>query len=141
MRLFLRILFVIPIGFIAAVVASMAVYLAAFGFRPADLLPPPEGGLAPAFFPAWVLLSEMLRFAMAPFLAGIIAAEWLGLRSMLLWTLFGGAIGLVLHLFGFPGDYQLTAPLAAGFAGGFVYWLIAGRGAGSTEPILSRERE
>jgi hypothetical protein len=141
MRLFLRIFFVIPIGFMAAVIASMALYLATFGFRPADLLPPPEGGLAPAFLPAWVLLSEMLRYAMAPFLAGIIAAEWLGLRSMLLWTLFGGAIGLALHLFGFPGNYHVAPALAAGFVGGFVYWLIAGRGAGSTEPIISRERQ
>lgn len=37
MRAFLRILFVIPIGFMVAISVAVAVYLAAFGFREQDL--------------------------------------------------------------------------------------------------------
>lgn len=142
MRAFLRMLFVIPVGFMAAIAVAIGVYLAAFGFGRADLV---AGDVPVIVAPVLVLLGEIARFAMLPFLVAIAASEIFRWRSMIAWTLFGGGLGLALHLFGFPGNYALLPPLAAGFAGGFTYWLIAGQGAGSEAapaspaPTTSRE--
>ena len=137
MRAFLRILFVIPIGLMAAIAVAVAVYLAAFGFREADLWGGPDGSVPVVIAPVLVLLEALAQGALLPFLAAILLSEIFAVRSFLAWTLFGGALGLGLHLFAFPGNYEVLPPLASGFAAGFAYWLIAGRGAGvrpSTSP-------
>ncbi|MEI2386805.1 hypothetical protein [Breoghania sp. JC706] len=79
--------------------------------------------------------------AFVPAALAILAAEILRLRSILYHVLIGGlvAIALVVATWvpdagsrGLPPDWNLF--LAAGFVGGFVYWLIAGRGSGITRP-------
>ena len=81
--------------------------------------PERRGGLAPA----WV--------------AAIVLAEFFGWRSVFYWLGVGGGIGLIgSGITGFAGntvdpdfwnDYGLALNLAAGFVGGLVYWLVAGR--------------
>lgn len=130
MRAFLRILFLIPIGFMAAIAAAVAVYLAAFGFREADLWGGPFGDVPVIIAPVMVLVAEIAKGCVLPFLAAILLSEIFAIRSALAWMVFGGALGLGAHLFAFPGNDAYLPPLAAGFVAGFVYWLIAGRGAG-----------
>ncbi|MCX5495684.1 hypothetical protein OSH11_13295 [Kaistia dalseonensis] len=141
MAAFLRIVFLIPIGLIAAIVTAVVVYLAAFGFGGTDLWGGPENAVPVIMGPVVILLANIARYAPLPFLAAIFLSEVLAIRSLILWMLFGGALGLGLHLFGFPGNYALLPPLAAGFAAGFAYWLIAGRGAGSLRGAISRVPE
>ncbi len=71
----------------------------------------------------------------------IVASEALRLRSFIFHVLAGGGISLALLAVTFvpvsgpsrlPDDWNLF--LAGGFIGGFVYWLIAGRGAGIAGP-------
>jgi hypothetical protein len=131
---FLRIVFLIPIGFMVAIATAIIVYLAAFGFGQADIWGGPEQAIPVIIAPVIVLLNNIGRYAVLPFLGAIVLSEIMGLRSFILWTLFGGVLGLGLHLFGFPGNYNVTPPLASGFAAGFVYWLIAGHGAGRRRP-------
>jgi hypothetical protein len=130
MRLFLRLILVIPLGIIGAIVTAIAVYLVAFGFPAKDFSAGAYGGLPPVLVPALVLSGVIARWALLPFLVAIAFAEWRRYRQLTGWVLFGGALGCAIQLFGLPGNDALLAPAAAGFAGGFVYFLIAGRGAG-----------
>ena len=137
MRAFLRILFVIPIGFMAAIAVAIGVYLAAFGFREQDLWAGPDHAVPIVLAPVFVLLAGIVQTAALPFLAGIVLSEIFAVRSFIAWALFGGAIGLGVQLFAFPGNTNFLPPLAAGFAAGFAYWLIAGRGAGFAASIAA----
>lgn len=135
MRAFLRILFLIPLGFIAAIATAIVVYLAAFGFRAQDLWGGP-GGMFPVIVePVYILLDGISRSCVLPFLGAIVFSEIFRIRSMLIWMIFGGTLGIGAHLFAFPGNDAFLPPLAAGLAGGFAYWLVAGRGAGVRPPI------
>ena len=134
MRAFLRIILVIPIGFMAAIATAVVVYLAAFGFREQDLWGGPGGDMPVIFAPVAVLVSGIAASCVIPFLAAIILAEIFAIRSAIAWMIFCGALGLGVHLFAFPGNDQVLPPLAAGFAAGFAYWLVAGRGAGRKPP-------
>jgi hypothetical protein len=72
-----------------------------------------------------------------PFAALAIAiGEWLGVRSAIAYAAFGAAIGASGFLVQAAGEtgsatilngYALAAYLAAGLAGGLVYWAISGR--------------
>ena len=75
--------------------------------------------------------------AFVPAALAILVAEILALRSILYHVLVGGVIAIALLVATWapeagsarlPPDWNLF--LAAGFVGGFVYWLIAGRGSG-----------
>lgn len=78
--------------------------------------------------------------AMLPALLVIVLAEGFALRSSLLYAACGGALALVLSygldFAGYVGDpgrsfaHDREVLAAAGIAGGFVYWLFAGRRAG-----------
>lgn len=131
MRLFLRLILVIPLGMIGAIVTAIAIYLLAFGFPASDFQTDAYGALPPALEPALVLSGIIARWALLPFLIAIAASEWIGFRSLTGWVLFGGALGCAMQAIGLPESHEWLAPAAAGFAGGFVYFLIAGRGAGS----------
>ena len=130
MRAFLRILFLIPIGLMAAITAAIPVYLAAFGFTGNDIWAGPDNNVPVILAPVFVLLVEISRFALLPFLASVVAAEIFAIRSPILWSLFGGAIGLGLQLSAGGAEYSVLPPLAAGLVAGFVYWLCAGHGSG-----------
>jgi hypothetical protein len=71
-----------------------------------------------------------------PALVGVVAGEVLRLRSWMYYVLAGGAsLAAVPLLAGMPAvdlpslpaSQYMTIFAAAGFAGGFVYWLLAGR--------------
>jgi hypothetical protein len=72
-----------------------------------------------------------------PAAIAIVLAESFGWRSILFYLLAGGLIGAAaIHLTMQSGVFDFAdrpnvALLAAGFVGGFVYWLIAGRRAGT----------
>ncbi len=92
-----------------------------------------------------------LVFAMAPIGAAsfapaavaIVVSEIFGLRSVFYFFAVGGVLGLILdQVIDFHDSAELLDRAhvlfpAAGLAGAFVYWLIAGRLAGSTEPSRS----
>ncbi|MCX5513034.1 hypothetical protein C3941_01860 [Kaistia algarum] len=137
MRAFLRILFLIPIGFMAAIATAIFVYLAAFGFREQDLWGGPGHFIPIIVEPVMILIAGIAQTAALPFLAGIVLSEILAIRSVIAWMIFGGGIGLGVHLFAFPGNTEFLPPLAAGLAAGFAYWLVAGHGAGVNRPISS----
>jgi hypothetical protein len=141
LRAFLRIILVIPLGLIAAILASVAVYLLAFGFAPADFHVAAEGALPDVLTPALVLTAVIAQGALLPFLVAIALAEIFALRSMLGWVLFGGALGFALQLIGLPGSMAFLPPVAAGLSGGFAYWLVAGRGSGLFGRATSRAPE
>ena len=69
-----------------------------------------------------------------PAIAAAIAGEALKLRSWMYYVLAGGAALAAIPLLagdpaaaGLPEGQYVTIFAAAGFAGGFVYWLLAGR--------------
>lgn len=130
MRAFLRIVLVIPLGLMAAILAAVAVYLLAFGFSTGDFRSQPGAPVPLAAKPALVLTAVIARGALLPFLVAVALTEIAAIRSMIAWVLFGGALGFALQLVGLPGNLALLPPVAAGFAAGFAYWLVAGRGAG-----------
>ena len=130
MRAFLRIILLIPLGLMAAIASAVVVYLAAFGFTSNDIWDGPNGEIPVILAPAFVLLVEISRYALLPFLVGIVVAEVFALRSAILWTLFGGAIGLGIHLAAKSTEFAALPPVAAGLVAGFAYWVIAGHGSG-----------
>ncbi len=78
--------------------------------------------------------------SLLPAIILIIWAEWRGYRSSLFYAVFGGAIGLASAGAAFPFtdsaefahmSLMVLATACAGIVGGFVYWLIAGRNAGT----------
>jgi len=81
-------------------------------------------------------------FAFVPAAVAILVTETFGLRSVILYAVAGGLIGVfcgyTLGLIEPMPRFDLAMPLgtnfellaAAGIAAGFVYWLVAGRSAG-----------
>lgn len=131
MLTFLRILFVIPLGLIAAIIAAIVVYLGSFGFFETDSWVGPGGDITAIIGPVIVVLAGITRFAVLPFLVGIVIAEIFALRSVILWSLFGGAIGFGIFLSANSTEFAVLPPLAAGLVAGFAYWVVAGHGSGT----------
>jgi len=89
-------------------------------------------------FTAFIVAGHMLLPAMLV----IAIAEGFRLRSLLLYAIVGGALGLVSYYGGWPGEHpdpSGTGPVlpraaeivaAAGIAAGVLYWVLAGRNAG-----------
>jgi hypothetical protein len=123
----------VPLGFIAACVAAGC--MAALGLIGPEYLHIDSSG--------WYLVGAIpmmfwiATIAFLPATIAIILAECLGWRSALYYLLVGGLIGATaIHLTTQSGaldfaDRPNVTLLAAGFVGGFVYWLIAGRLAGT----------
>jgi hypothetical protein len=136
----LRLLFLVPLGYIAACVA--AGFMMAFGLFGYE--PDPESQF---FFTASVVVWTFWAGAVAfvPAILAIVLAEVFGWRSILYWLAVGGGIALVTervadryHSLDFA-DRRTVVMLAAGFVAGFAYWLIAGRLAGTgSEPARSQ---
>jgi hypothetical protein len=132
-------LFAAGIGFICAVVAVAVFMLAAeVGLSPAPGDTPSVywgqfaiyGSIAAAFVGAMVFV---------PWAVAALVTEIFSLRSIFVHVGGGGLIGLGASVLSARGPVEgiaayvgsdLTLFVAAGFVGGFVYWLIAGRMAG-----------
>jgi hypothetical protein len=126
---FVRVFFLIPIGYILAVIAATVVLLVgSTGGAPLD----------PAERFVYSLIGAIFvgGFSVLPMGVAIIASEVWRWRSIFIWLLIGGGLGLAGWLLPSAGQAQrfdafIAVYLAAGFAGGLVYWLIAGRRAGA----------
>ena len=131
MSAFLRLLILVPLGYIAAVVAAASVIVV-------GVLGPYEASIGGAFVLAmfWMMVS-IGGAATAPAAVVIILTEIFAIRSVFVYLAVGGVLALILQQFlGFHGSAELMERRnilfpAAGFAGAFAYWLIAGRWAGS----------
>jgi hypothetical protein len=147
LRLLLRFLLV-PLGYLAAVVAGALVIL--FGsWRLGDAVLSADPDTAAAAFFGGVIAGPIL-FAMLlavmwlPASIGILLAEAFAIRSWI-YHAGNGALSAWLgwNLFGSIDDQRvpLNDPLpviAAGLAGGFAYWAVAGWNAGFWKPVFRR---
>ena len=142
-RLLARMMMV-PLGLIAAIL-SVGLFLA-FAVLSID----PVEGADPAIHTIFTIFSGLViaslfgSLAVYPALAGIILAEFFSWRSVWVYLAFG----LALSLFAFHApdepidELAVTLDLqamAAGLVGGFVYWLVAGRGAGFVKRTLDNK--
>jgi hypothetical protein len=127
------------LGFIMACFAAAAT-MVGFVATPAEIAHGDPNTLAAAGALTLLTAIESARFA-APFaLIAASTAEWRGIRGWMYYAIAGIAIAIA----GFAAQYAsasagqpalvdnyvLTAFLTAGFVGGIVYWLFAGRLAG-----------
>ena len=78
----------------------------------------------------------------------ILVTEVFRLRTALIYLVAGGFLGVLPSLGLAPmmrsfdgGPREIAILVAAGFVGGFVYWLAAGRMAGIDGVFLTRPRE
>ena len=130
---FLRLLFLVPLGYIAAVIAAALTILAGWyghdaGAISSDVVA--TGAVIGIGF--WVVV-EVGALAAVPALIAIVLAELFRWRSVFFYLAVGGGLGLLATpLHGTDGS-QLLLP-AAGSVGGFAYWFIAGRLAGVAAP-------
>jgi hypothetical protein len=135
----LRLIFLVPAAYVAALVAgAVVVSVGLFGRSFFDL---EVVGYAGGAVVASTLVGGAISFV--PALIGIIVAEAFGWRSVLFWLGVGGVCGIIAaEAARATGgldfvDNRFTLCLAAGFTGGFVYWLIAGRDSGASPPRSS----
>jgi hypothetical protein len=131
--------FVVMFAFGLACLAAAAVLV--FGAA-APALPSPQDWPILTIF-AFTVSAFIAAFAFVPAIVVILVTEAFGLRSILLYAIAGGLVGLFCgYTLGFVEpmpQFRLDTPLntnfellaAAGIAAGFVYWLVAGRTAGS----------
>lgn len=126
----LRLLLLVPLAYIAAIaIAALTISMtsvdAVYGV-----------GSTGTLFVAAFLLFYVGAASFLPSLVAVAAAELFAIRSVLYYLVVAGLLGYALHrLIPYSGTLELferraLALPAAGFVGGFVYWLIAGRLAG-----------
>jgi hypothetical protein len=127
-----RLLILVPAGYVLAVIAASAVMIVGtFG---------PVGPDAYDFtIPLIFATGTVGAASFAPAAVAILLSEIFALRSIFYFLAVGGTLGLVLDQL---LDFHASAALldrahvlfpAAGFIGGIVYWLVAGRLAGAME--------
>lgn len=140
-------IFAALIGFILAVVAAAMFMLAAsVGFAPAD--PADSLWFWGNFGVGAALTASYLgAMALAPWAVVILVTEVFRLRTVLIYLAAGGFLGVLPSLGLAPmmrsfdgGPREIAILVAAGFVGGFVYWLAAGRMAGIDGVFLTRPR-
>jgi drug/metabolite transporter (DMT)-like permease len=128
----LRLIFLVPLGYVAAcIAAALMMAFTLFGYQSDD-----PAFVIPFTASVFILLFWTGAVAFAPAVLAIVLAEIFAWRSVLYYLLVGGAIALLADQvaethgrFEFA-DQRIAIFLAAGFVGGFAYWLIAGQGAG-----------
>ena len=151
-RLLLRFILV-PLGYFAGVLAGTLVILfGSWKIGQAAALDADARAIAVYgyVFAAPVLLVILLSIMWLPSAIGVLLSETFALRS---WMFHAGngvvSAWIAWHLFGSMGDSRMPlngplAVIAAGLAGGFAYWAIAGWSAGFWKPLfrpLFRPRE
>ena len=131
MRVIWRVLFVIPLGFIAACLAAgIFIVVAAYSTGALDR----DTVIWPGIF--GVIAAPVIGGLVAlPALVAIVLAELLSWRSVLAYLVAGGVAGLSAYLLadnmaGAISDTDAQLSMTAGIVGGFAYWLVAGRTAG-----------
>jgi hypothetical protein len=134
-------IFLVIVGYILSCIAASAILTI-------GTLTPEWDDLTAAGFnsaAAWAVIlvgaAAIAAIAMVPSLLVIALAEGFGWRSILVYGVLGGMLALALSygfdFAGYVGDpdsflaREREVLAASGIVGGFVYWLIAGRRAGS----------
>jgi hypothetical protein len=146
LRLLLRFI-VVPLGYLAAVIAGACIIL--FGSWKAGammLSDNPDAATAGLFgfvIAGPILLIMLLATMWLPSAIGILISEVLAIRSWIFHALNGAVSGWIgWQLLGSdPSDLPLNEPkyvIAAGLAGGFAYWAVAGWSAGFWKPVFAR---
>ncbi len=155
LRLMLRFLLV-PLGYFAASIAGTLVVLAA-SWRLVDgtLRDVPDGAafaLLGFAIGGPILLVMVLTFLMLPASIGILISEAFAIRSWIFhvlngvasawvgWQLYGARIVADSALFENMPFEQPIVVAAAGIAGGFAYWAVAGFSAGFYKPVFRDAR-
>jgi hypothetical protein len=146
-RLLLRILLV-PLGYFAGVVAgTLVIVLGSWKLGQMVVTSDPDAETVGVFgfvFAAPVLLVILLSTMWLPAAVGVLIAETFAIRSWM-FHVANGAVSawITWSMFGYLDDSRtpINGPLAvvaAGLAGGFAYWAIAGWNAGFWKPVFQR---
>ena len=132
----------IVLGFIAAVVFSG--FFLAWGFFQGGVPDHSPAAVAAIIGSGLVTASVLGSVSLFPAVFAIGIAEALGLRGFIYHVGAAGVLAFALWMMG--GDVAAEGPrpgspvaLAAGFVGGFVYWLIAGRSSGCWKTAVSSD--
>jgi hypothetical protein len=149
-RLLMRFLLV-PLGYLtASIAATIVVLIGWWQLTDAITGASPEGhefAVLGFVIAGPILLTIMLVSLLLPASIGILISEAFAIRSWIFhvlngvvsiwvgWQLFGGGVGT-----GIPLDQPLVV-IAAGIAGGFAYWAVAGFSAGFYKPIFRRDSQ
>jgi hypothetical protein len=148
---FLMRFILVPLGYLAASIAgTLVVLIGSWGLLDMATSGHPDGP-AYALFAAVVggsfLLIFVVAFMLLPASIGILISEAFAIRSWIFhvlngivsawigWQLFGTAFGPQLS----PPSERPLMVIAAGIAGGFAYWAVAGFSAGFYKPIFRRD--
>ena len=146
-RLLLRFILV-PLGYFAAVLAGTLVILfGSWKIGQVDTFDVEAQAVAVYgfVFAAPVLLVVLLSVMWLPAAIGVLLAETFALRS---WMFHAGngavSAWIAWNLFGYIDNSRVplngpAAVIAAGLAGGFAYWVIAGWNAGFWKPVSGKE--
>jgi hypothetical protein len=142
-RLLLRFLLV-PLGYVAAVIAgTLVIVFGAWRLGAIDASAYPEAAFV-GMVAGPILAAVLLATMWLPASIGILISEVFAIRSWIFHAANGAASAWAgWHLFGAIDDSPLPLhePLhviAAGIAGGFAYWAVAGFSAGFWLPVFRR---
>jgi hypothetical protein len=144
-RFILRFILV-PLGYFAAVVAgTLVIVLGSWKLGPVAVTSDPDAQAVAVFgfvFATPVLLVLLLSVMWLPASIGILIAEAFAIRSWMFHAGNGAAAAWIAwSMFGYIDDTRIPinqplAVIAAGLAGGFAYWAIAGWSAGFWKPVF-----
>lgn len=137
-------LMMVPLGLFCAILAT-GIFLA-FALLTMDPHQVADPEIQSIFTLFWgVVIAAMLGpLSVTPTLAFLLVAELMSWRSLYIYLGFGLALSLfAFHIPQEAQDQVATAldmrAMASGLVGGFVYWLIAGRGAGIVKRDISNK--
>jgi hypothetical protein len=147
LRLLLRFI-VVPLGYLAAIIAGASVIMfGSWRLGDAVLSADPDtvsAAVLGVIIAGPALLAVLLAGMWLPASIGILLAEAFAIRSWI-YHAGNGAISAWLgwQLFGAFGDPKVPlndslSVIAAGLAGGFAYWAVAGWNAGFWKPVFHR---
>ncbi|UHD46619.1 hypothetical protein LUX29_05230 [Aureimonas altamirensis] len=134
MRAVLRFLFVIPLGFVFACYGAAFSLLWPFIEVPATIGDDPFR-MVEMVFVFTAQAAQVGSAALLPWAIFMLVTEIMGWRSLLLHAAIGLASGFIALRLAYEGSMPpisiQTAIFLAGLAFGMIYWIIAGRAAGS----------
>jgi hypothetical protein len=144
-RLLLRVI-IVPLGYLAAILAGVCIIM--FGnwqFGAALMSPDPAYAVFGLAVAGPVLFIVLTALMFLPAALGILISEAFAIRSWIYHALCGAASGWVGWQMMSGLDSKTAAPLidqpyvfAAGLAGGFAYWAVAGWSAGFWKPVFAQ---
>jgi hypothetical protein len=148
-RLLLRFI-LIPVGYFAAAVAgTLVIVLGSWKLGPVAVTSDPDAQAVAVFgfvFAAPILLVLLLSTMWLPASIGVLISEAFAIRAWMFHAANGAVSAWIAwSMFGYIDDTRIpinqpVAIIAAGLAGGFAYWAIAGWSAGFWKPVFRGPR-